>query len=676
MIITAILQVKNEESSGHLARFLKWNMPLIDNLVAYDDCSTDKTVELLETFGAQVVSGSFNSFQSELNIKDLLLQKSLELYPETNWILWLDADELLLESREELDKLLIRANETGFDGVQLPLVNLWRSEMKFRIDSRFNDLENVRLWRNNGSLRFMVRPGLHQLMHPVGMRKILRHSDLSVLHFGFAYDSKILSKFHFYQLSGQRGRNLWRLVDESSLELADLDSYSARLGGRFSDWRRSLEFKPDSVNSSKLLDSCHFQPRVHVRKKKPVVTLISLIYVGIDWLEFQYGELLKLQSELGKEEVEILFVANDPSHDVLTFLKTNSIPYVVAPGRTDNSEWYINSVYRAYNFGVANASGEYVLLTNSDMAYAPGFLYELLKRRNTATYLVGKLIESGRLTPAKAALKKNLGKKLSDFKRGAFYRLARRISKEGISDGGLYMPLLIHRESFLDFGGYPEGNILKTSLLGYLKTGNYEVARQGEDLLSGDSAFVKRLQSSGWTFNTVNSAIAYHFQEGEKSEYSDSLGKSSYSGVYFDKSLLKLSEHFNSKINCSSKKNCRLLVTSSIVEMPNDVKIILISDDFASIELLDEEDKKNILACITSDVHVLRSMAIVHDIHAYFIPVGFESGLTEESVRLIDEILEHELEITFFPVEPISIRTKLRKFLPRPIKVFINWIRS
>jgi len=44
MIITGILQVRNEVISGHLARFLEWNLPILDHLVAYDDCSTDQTV--------------------------------------------------------------------------------------------------------------------------------------------------------------------------------------------------------------------------------------------------------------------------------------------------------------------------------------------------------------------------------------------------------------------------------------------------------------------------------------------------------------------------------------------------------------------------------------------------------------------------------------------------------
>ena len=174
MIITAILQTRNEESSGHLVRFLKWNMPIIDNLVAYDDCSTDKTVDLLKASGAEVIVGSFHSFQSELHIKDLLLRRALELFPETTWVLWLDADELLLESRGMLNELLLKSEKSGFDGIKLPLVNLWRSETYFRVDSGYNQLENVRFWRNNGKIHFEAKPGLHLPMHPQGIEKVSR----------------------------------------------------------------------------------------------------------------------------------------------------------------------------------------------------------------------------------------------------------------------------------------------------------------------------------------------------------------------------------------------------------------------------------------------------------------------------------------------------------------------
>ena len=654
MIITAILQVRNEESSGHLSRFLRWNKEIFDNLVVFDDCSDDESVRLLNLFGASVILGEFHSFNSELNIKDLLLMKALEEFPETDWVLWLDADELLLESRSKIEEFLLEAERSGFEGVSLPLVNLWKSEFKFRFDSGFNELENVRFWKNTGRLHFVSKPGLHHVMHPNGMNRVLNFQNLRVLHFGFASHKHIVNKFLTYQESGQRGRNLWRLVDENNLELKAIEFYSEQLGDRFADWYESIDKDNCEIQSPKLIDSCTYSQNHSREKYVPKVTLISLIYAGVDWLEFQYGELIKLQKELGKGEVEILFVANDASDEVLTFLKENSIPFVVAPGRSNKDEWYINSVYRGYNYGASHARGDFVLLTNSDMAYMPGFLYQMIKNKNQKTYLVGKLIESGRLTPASYAVKRNLGKRLNNFKRGKFYKIARKISVGNLTSGGLYMPLLIHRESFLMFGGYPEGNVKKEALEGYVNSGETKIAIPGEDLYSGDYAFVKRLEANGWDFKTVNNAVLYHFQEGEKSEHSATLASLPKSGFSFE-----------------SKPDARLIVSSLIPNKTTRGGVILITDDYHYVSSLEVEQINQIQACITSNKLVLHNLAVLNDIHTYYI-----SSLTTtpqgNDPSIMSEILENELKYSFLPQEPKSMRAVFVSFLPTRVREFIR----
>jgi glycosyltransferase involved in cell wall biosynthesis len=279
MVITGILQVRNEEMSGHLARFLEWNSPVFDNLVAYDDCSTDQTVQILKNYGADVIENQFRLFRSELNIKNSLLKEALSRYPETNWILWLDADEVLLESRERIDLLLKDSELLGFDGIELPLVNLWRSENEYRTDSGFNDLVNVRFWRNNQELKFKTKPGLHHLMHPKGMKNIRQYDSLRILHFGFATDSNILKKFRTYQHSGQRGRNLWRLVDESDLIVQEISNYSESLGSRYTNFFSLINQDRTEEGLLPLIGQCRLEVTKDKFEKTPIVTLISLISV-------------------------------------------------------------------------------------------------------------------------------------------------------------------------------------------------------------------------------------------------------------------------------------------------------------------------------------------------------------------------------------------------------------
>ncbi len=498
-----------------------------------DDNSDDNSAEFLKEKCDILILQDFQAFPSELGIKKLMLEKAKENFPQTDWFLWLDADELLLTSRSELEDLIESSALSGADGISLKLTNLWKSEFFYRHDNGFDDLHKIHIWKNTENLSFNDTPGLHQPAHPKGLEKILRSSEYSVLHFGFCSEELILNKFKSYLQLGQKGSNLWRLIDETNAELESISNRMSLLGSRSVDYfcerhTNSIEPVADQIASYFWNASTEI---VEKNTKEPFISIISLIYSGVDWLEFQYAEMIKLQKELGPGEVEILFVANDANVEVADFLTQNNIPHVIAPGRKHKNEWYINSVYRGYNFGVDQAKGKYVLLTNSDMSYVPGFLYRILKHINKNSILVGKLIESGRLTPGALAIERNLGKKLKSFKRRKFYKLASKISSDSVSEGGLFMPCLIEKEVFISAGGYPEGNILKKDLDAYLNKEKYSFAGPLDPQISGDTAFFMSLKKIGINHITVNSALAYHFQEGEKSTNSEKQNQKIASGI-------------------------------------------------------------------------------------------------------------------------------------------------
>jgi hypothetical protein len=95
MKITAFIQVRNEVATGHLQRFFKWNLDLFDYIVAFDDASFDGSVEFLQPKVDLLIRSEFCSFSSELANKKRLLIEAKKSLPETNWFLWLDADEVL-----------------------------------------------------------------------------------------------------------------------------------------------------------------------------------------------------------------------------------------------------------------------------------------------------------------------------------------------------------------------------------------------------------------------------------------------------------------------------------------------------------------------------------------------------------------------------------------------------
>ena len=513
MKIFGFLQVRNEVESGHLARFLSVNADLWDVLFAIDDGSTDSTVEVLESHGATVIRNTDSEFGDENRNKERLL-RAIDVDAEPgDAILWLDADEVLFASRGELEELIRRAFETGYDSISLNHLNLWRSDCHFRVDDQYYGLEPVRIWRFSKKLTFIQEQGLHSQTHPMGLTATFHSGDYPVVHYGFATLDAILEKYANYYLHWQEGYPLDRLISEDNLDLQQIATYPGKLGSKF--------VAHNSCDLPKRIPPYHW--RLLARKARngalrtinPQLTIVCLIFQSTDWLAFAYGEALRLAREFKRGEVEILFVANDATQEVSGFLKRNLIPHIFGRGKSHPSEWYINSVYRSYNEGIHAAKAPWVYLINSDMAFANGALRAAFRGRAINSLITTRLIERGVLPSGLHAIEKDFGKSPSTFQRIHFERYAHTIKTIGLQSGGLYMPLLASKETLLQFGGFPEGNISESSAERYLLTGEAVIAEKNEPNIPGDRLFFSRLANHGLEHFTAFDSIAYHFQEGE-----------------------------------------------------------------------------------------------------------------------------------------------------------------
>lgn len=517
MRIVGMLQARNEVSTGHLDRFIRWMLPILDSLYVYDDASDDQTPKVLEEVGANVLRSPVRTFSSELLAKNLLLDHLSALEPEGTWILRVDADEVLFADRGELEEFCRMVERLGFDSSTLPTVNLWKSSFHERVDDHFSDFAPVRLWKHSKSIRFPSTHGLHVTSDPVGLRATRTSEELAVIHFGFAEQQLVLQKCAAYASFGQSGYALNRLLIDAQAKIRDTSHRGPQLGTRWPNFvHEQSNLESGSIaKTSQVETMLDFNQLLVDDAPPPKVSVFSLIFASVEWLEMQYAEMLKLAGEFPAGEVEVFFVANDPTPDVLEFLRANAIPHYLFRGRKKPDEWYINSVYRAYNFGVSVAAAERVVMVNSDMIYGPGFLKELLRRYNRDSFVAGRLIESGRLKSGLHGIEKDFGSSPRNFQRNRFMRFAATVSAQEELEGGLYMPLLVSKHRFMDLGGFPEGNLRASSLTDYLKAGGVEIASPGEEIVPGDQAFFRKAQLSGVQHITVASALAYHFQEGE-----------------------------------------------------------------------------------------------------------------------------------------------------------------
>jgi glycosyltransferase involved in cell wall biosynthesis len=499
--IVAIVQIYNELEKGNLKRFFNYISPCVDAVVAYDDCSTDGSYEYALKHAQKVIRGTKNNFSLEIQHKQQLLEVALSLNPD--FILSIDADEVLSSGgRVELRKLCAQCELDEIDGYEFHLINLWRSSSWKRVDSLYNDGWFVKLWRVSGDMHFdLSRAGLHQKLHPPCIKKVEKQNVLQILHYGFADITNQAYKYLTYRSHGQRGYiMLDRLISEDSLMLEEVPEslYPPELYQK-----DQMPYKRSFVEA--LGDVEKLKPRVN----RPKYSIACLIYKSTEWLEFVYGQVLKFTD---LSDIEFYFVTNDADKHVIDYLINNHIPhYVYKNSDSQRSEWYINNVYRAYNYAASVAKGDFVVLINSDMCFSEGWFDALVAGYDGRNVVSSRLVESGKLKTGLYGIEKNFGTDVTSYKEADFLHFAKSISKNQIAEGGLYMPLFFRREHFTEVGGYPEGN-LKIDVDIF----SDDVALQGEKYISGDAVLMKRLETIGVRHVTAMNSIVYHFQCGEK----------------------------------------------------------------------------------------------------------------------------------------------------------------
>lgn len=185
MKLCGYLMQFNESSRGNLRRCLESMSCYVDNIVVYDDASTDDSVSVIREFTDHVILGERNDFANEISHRQQLLASALALSPD--YILWLDADEVICRRGAEggLRALCETGKSFNFDKI-----TLWRSQTWCRLDylgtGRF-----LHLWQNTGHLTIPSADGLHQQPFPNGLGELGTAPHIRVLHFGYATQESI-----------------------------------------------------------------------------------------------------------------------------------------------------------------------------------------------------------------------------------------------------------------------------------------------------------------------------------------------------------------------------------------------------------------------------------------------------------------------------------------------------
>jgi hypothetical protein len=244
--------------------------------------------------------------------------------------------------------------------------------------------------------------------------------------------------------------------------------------------------------------------------------IISLIYKSPKYLRHIVSEMQNAISDLPLSEqalIGIRVVANDPTEEVVAELTEGVVPYSIYKDRSPD-DYYLNRVYRAWNYAGQTSKARLVLFVNSDMVFHEGWLRGLLDCYNIFAGRVipcSLLVESGNLRPSWPAIEYDFGKTLESLDIKKFTEFARKINPRILYRGGLFMPCILHQSLFdpshLDYLPFPEGNIYEGGIGAY-----------GTQFLeSGDAWYFRKLNERyGLTHITTSDSITYHIQEGER----------------------------------------------------------------------------------------------------------------------------------------------------------------
>jgi hypothetical protein len=198
--IYAFIQMYNELSNGHLQRCLENCKKWADDIIIYDDNSTDDSVNFALKYTKHIILGQKNELSKETYHKQQLLEYIHNMDIKPNWILWIDCDEIVDRNTILNLKQFCNDNyENDIDAYAFQQINLWRGQRYYRTDGYFYKKEYdhtygwfVRLWKYISDLKINTIEGYDQILYPINL-KIIERCDFKIIHYGFS-DYKQLMK--------------------------------------------------------------------------------------------------------------------------------------------------------------------------------------------------------------------------------------------------------------------------------------------------------------------------------------------------------------------------------------------------------------------------------------------------------------------------------------------------
>jgi hypothetical protein len=242
-----------------------------------------------------------------------------------------------------------------------------------------------------------------------------------------------------------------------------------------------------------------------MKKINKNLEIIGLIFKSIDYLELLISQLKSDNCKVEGWNIGIRIVANDASDKVLNKLKCSDIKYSIYNDPKPN-DYYLNRVYRCWNYCGISSEYDNICFVNSDMVFTENWLLNLLKHHDGINIPTSRLIESGKMPSGDHGISIDCGKTAKQIDFNKLNQVSKLLTENKILHKGLYMPCIFEKTRFIESGMYPEGNIYFDgvgTLNGFVQ--------------SGDDWYFKKLERQyNMRHITVFDSLVYHIQEGEK----------------------------------------------------------------------------------------------------------------------------------------------------------------
>ena len=372
-----------------------------DEIIVVDTGSSDRTIEIAEAFGAYVIQAPWRD--------DFALVRNIAQSPaKSDWIIWLDADEVLNESgAKKIKYQLLKDNLTDF--YLCPRVNFWKDlkHVAWYPDSQY------KIYRNNIGLRWKSK--LHEKIYDdtnAYHRKRLKHTDVHTFHYAYVKSpEEVKEKMAKYIRIENPDMDL-KQIDKCSTEHSfffdkphdGVQPYNGSLPEVFNklvvtqeeikwvDGASIIKFKdrikPHEYKVEEIEMIQKETPQQKPLKVNYTDDLCSVVIATFNKVEY-VSPLVRGIYQSTRMQFEVIVVDNGSSQQsVLDFL----VPF---EKENDNFRFiHLDKNYgfaKGYNIGVQEAKGEWICILNNDTLVTNEWLSRMINhlKENPEIKIIG-----------------------------------------------------------------------------------------------------------------------------------------------------------------------------------------------------------------------------------------------------------------------------------------------